>query len=164
MTVPDREDALDRPPATTTFKSAMFPTPHRSSLERRDGATAISTVTDSQRRRRRPPPATPTCPGNDIQHHRRADDDAGLRSILPRGDLTLVAAGRLDRRPTAASDNVTMSRASVERRQLIPTRQAIAVTVNDVDEFDVRSVTDSDAAANAVDENAANRHRRGCDG
>ena len=34
--------------------------------------------------------------------------------------------------------------------------QAIAVTITDVDEFDVGAVTDTNAAANTVDENAAN--------
>ena len=36
------------------------------------------------------------------------------------------------------------------------TDQVLAININDVDEFDVGAVTDSDAAANAVDENAAN--------
>ena len=31
-----------------------------------------------------------------------------------------------------------------------------AIAINDVDEFDVGTITDSDATANAVDENAAN--------
>ena len=36
------------------------------------------------------------------------------------------------------------------------TDQVFAININDVDEFDVGAVTDSNATANAVDENAAN--------
>ena len=42
--------------------------------------------------------------------------------------------------------------------------QVMTINVNDVDEFDVGAITDSDAAANAVDENAANGTARRRDG
>ena len=54
---------------------------------------------------------------------------------------------------SAASHNITVRAASSDGSS---NTQVMTINVNDVDEFNVGAITDSDAAANAVDENAAN--------
>ncbi len=62
-------------------------------------------------------------------------------------------AGAIDREADGASRNITVRATSSDGSF---TDQVFTITINDVDEFDVGAVTDSDATANAVDENAAN--------
>ena len=62
-----------------------------------------------------------------------------------------VADGSLLDREAAASHSITV-RASSDDGSF--NTQLMTINVNDVDEFDVGVVTDSDATANAVDENA----------
>ena len=44
------------------------------------------------------------------------------------------------------------------------TTRVFTITIGDVDEFDVGAVSDADATANAVDENAVGGHRSGSHG
>ncbi len=82
------------------------------------------------------------------------DDDAGGRFAIDgsTGVVTVADGTSLDRE-AAASHNITVRAASSDGSS---NTQVMTINVNDVDEFDVGAITDSDAAANAVDENAAN--------
>ncbi len=62
-------------------------------------------------------------------------------------------AGGIDREADGASRNITVRATSSDGSF---TDQVFTIAINDVDEFDVGAVTDSDATANAVDENSAN--------
>ena len=64
-----------------------------------------------------------------------------------------MANGTLLDRELAASHNITVRATSSDGSF---NTAVMTINVNDVDEFDVGAVTDSDAAANAVNENAAN--------
>ena len=66
--------------------------------------------------------------------------------------MVTVADGTLLDRESAASHNITVRATSSDGSS---NTQVMTINVNDVDEFDVGTVTDSNAAANAVDENAA---------
>ena len=82
------------------------------------------------------------------------DDDAGGRfAINSATGIVTVADGSLLDRESAASHNITVRGASADGSF---STQTFAIGINDVDEFDVGAVTDSDAGANSVDENAAN--------
>ena len=82
------------------------------------------------------------------------DDDAGGRFAIDGSTgVVTVADGTLLDREAAASHNITVRAASSDGSS---NTQVITINVNDVDEFDVGAISDSDAAANAVDENAAN--------
>ena len=59
---------------------------------------------------------------------------------------------------------VTTSRCEPPAATAVHNTQVMTININDVDEFDVGPITDSDAAANAVDENAANGTAVGRDG
>ena len=74
---------------------------------------------------------------------------AGSRSTASTGMVTV--AGAIDREADGASRNITVRATSADGSF---TDQVFAININDVDEFDVGAVTDSDAAINAVDENA----------
>ena len=78
----------------------------------------------------------------------RAD---GLRSTPTRAWSRWPAAHRPRRRPPR-----TTSRCGPPRPTARYTDQAFTINVNDVDEFDVGAVSDTNAAANAVNENAVN--------
>ena len=83
------------------------------------------------------------------------DDNAGGRFAIDGSTgVVTVADGTLLDREAAASHDITV-RATSDRR-LVQHRESCTINLNDVDEFDVGAVTDSNAAANAVDENAAN--------
>ena len=71
------------------------------------------------------------------------------------GVLTFVSAPNYESPDDIGGDRVYHVTVQVSDGALTGT-QAIAVTVTDVDEFDVGAVTDSNAAANQVAENAAN--------
>ena len=82
------------------------------------------------------------------------DDDAGGRFAIDGSTgVVTVADGTLLDREAAASHNITVRAASSDGSS---NTQVMTINVNDVDEFDVGAITDSDATANAVDENAAN--------
>ena len=63
----------------------------------------------------------------------------------------MTVAGAIDREADGASRNITVRATSSDGSF---TDQVFTININDLDEFDVGAVTDSDAAANAVDENA----------
>jgi len=66
--------------------------------------------------------------------------------------VVAVADGSLLDREAASSHDITIRATSADGSA---STQVFTISVTDVDEFDVGPVTDSDAAANAVDENAA---------
>ena len=79
------------------------------------------------------------------------DDDAGGRfASTPIRAWSRWPAGSIAKRPAA-----TTSRSGPPAPTLPPPPAAFTITIGDVDEFDVGAVTDTDATANAVDENAA---------
>ncbi len=79
------------------------------------------------------------------------DDDAGGRFAIDNSTGVVTVAGALDRE-AAASYDITVRATSTDTTT---TTRTFTITLGDVDEFDVGAVTDSDLAANAVDENAA---------
>ncbi len=82
------------------------------------------------------------------------DDDAGGRFAIDGSTgVVTVADGTLLDRESTASHNITVRAASSDGSS---NTQVMTININDVDEFDVGPITDSDGAANAVDENAAN--------
>jgi hypothetical protein len=82
------------------------------------------------------------------------DDDAGGRfAIDAASGVVTVADGTLLDRETAASHDITVRAASADGS--FSTR-TFTISLNDVDEFDVGPISDVDASADAVDENAAN--------
>ncbi len=80
------------------------------------------------------------------------DNNAGGRFAINASTGVVTVAGAIDRE-TAASYNITVRATSADTSF---STQTFTIAVNDVDEFDVGTVTDGDAAANAVNENAAN--------
>ncbi|MCA9063581.1 MAG: cadherin domain-containing protein, partial [Planctomycetaceae bacterium] len=81
-------------------------------------------------------------------------DDAGGRFAVNSGTgVVTVANGTLLDRETNASHNITVRATSVDGST---NDTVFTINVNDVDEFDVSAPVDTDAIANAVDENAAN--------
>jgi len=80
-------------------------------------------------------------------------DDAGGRfTIDTNTGVVTVANGVLLDREAAASHNITVRATSADGSTATAT---FTINVNDVDEFEVSAVTDSNVAPNAVDENAA---------
>ncbi|MCA9066241.1 MAG: DUF2341 domain-containing protein, partial [Planctomycetaceae bacterium] len=81
-------------------------------------------------------------------------DDAGGRfAIDSTTGVVTVANGLLLDREAAASHTITVRATSADGST---SDTAFTINVNDVDEFDVSAPADSDATANAVNENAAN--------
>ena len=80
------------------------------------------------------------------------EQDAGGRFTIHATTGVVTVAGAIDRE-TAASYNITVRATSADTSY---STQTFTITINDVDEFDVGAVTDSDATANAVNENAVN--------
>ena len=111
-----------------------------------ENSTAVTTVTTSD----------PDLPGQTLTYSIIGGVDAAKFSIdSGSGALTFVAAANHESPTDSGMDNVYD--VTVQVSDGIDTdTQAIAVTVIDVDEFDVTVVSDVDATANAVDENAAN--------
>ncbi len=66
--------------------------------------------------------------------------------------MVTVADGTLLDREAAASHNITVRATSTDGSS---NTAVMTININDVDEFDVGAITDSDDAANAVDENVA---------
>ena len=79
------------------------------------------------------------------------DDNAGGRFTIHSGTGVVTVAGTIDRE-SAASHAITVRATSADGSF---STQAFTITVNDLDEFDVGVIADANAAANAVDENAA---------
>ena len=65
----------------------------------------------------------------------------------------VTVAGSIDREVDGASRTITVRATSADGSF---TDQDFTININDVDEFDVGVVTDSDGTANGVDENAPN--------
>ncbi|WP_419194996.1 cadherin domain-containing protein, partial [Novipirellula herctigrandis] len=81
------------------------------------------------------------------------DDASGRFTIDGSTGVVTVADGTLLNRETAASHDITVRAASSDGSS---NTQLMTISVNDVDEFDVGTITDNDATANSVNENAAN--------
>ena len=78
-------------------------------------------------------------------------NDGGRFAINANSGIVSVA-GAIDREADGPSRNITVRATSTDGSY---TDQVFTIQVRDVDEFDVGAVSDSDATANAVDENAA---------
>ena len=78
------------------------------------------------------------------------DNDGGRFTINSSTGMVTVA-GAIDREADGASRNITVRATSSDSSF---TDQVFAIAINDVDEFDVGAVSDSDGTANAVNENA----------
>ncbi len=78
------------------------------------------------------------------------DNDDGGRFTIDTNTGIVTVAGVIDREADGASRSITVRATSTDTS--FQTR-IFSITVNDVDEFDVGAVSDSDATANAVDEN-----------
>ncbi|MGN6547112.1 MAG: cadherin domain-containing protein, partial [Aureliella sp.] len=79
------------------------------------------------------------------------DDDAGGRFAIDASTGVVTVAGAIDRE-AAASYNLTVRATSSDTSSVTHT---YTIAVSDVDEFDVGAVSDTDAAADSVTENAA---------
>ena len=81
------------------------------------------------------------------------DDDAGGRFSIDSnsGEVTVADGTQLDRE-AAASHDITIRAASDDGSF---NTQLVTIYLNDVDEFDIGTITDSDAGANSVLENSA---------
>ncbi len=80
------------------------------------------------------------------------DDNAGGRFAIDSSTGIVTVNGAIDRE-AAASYNITIRATSTDAST---TTQTFTINIGDVDEFDTGAVTDSDAVANSVVENAAN--------
>ncbi len=78
-------------------------------------------------------------------------DNDGGRFAIDSSSGVVTVSGAIDRETDGAARNITVRATSADGSF---TDQVIAININDVDEFDVGAVTDSDATANEVDENA----------
>ncbi|MBN8601229.1 MAG: cadherin repeat domain-containing protein, partial [Planctomycetes bacterium] len=78
------------------------------------------------------------------------DDDGGRFAIDSTTGIVTVA-GAIDREADGASRSITVRATSTDGSY---TDQVFSIAINDVDEFNVGTVTDADSASNNVDENA----------
>ncbi len=81
------------------------------------------------------------------------DNAAGRFAIDANTGVVTVADGTLLDREAAASHEITVRATSADGSF---SQQSYTIAINDVDEFDVTAISDTNAAANAVNENAAN--------
>ncbi len=79
------------------------------------------------------------------------DDNDGGRFAINSATGVVTVAGGIDREADGATRSITVRSTSADASF---TTQSFVININDVDEFDVIAVTDSDAATNGVDENA----------
>jgi VCBS repeat-containing protein len=79
-------------------------------------------------------------------------DDAGGRFAIDATTGVVTVAGAIDREAAAAALNITVRATSADGSTA---DQAFAIGINDVDEFDVTTPADTDAATDTVNENAA---------
>ena len=85
------------------------------------------------------------------------DNDAGGRFAINAGSGVVTVAGALDRE-AAASHGIVVRATSADGSF---STQAFTISLTDVDEFDVGAISDTNAAADSVAENAASGHRGG---
>ena len=95
------------------------------------------------------PPSPTIADGTDTVSYSLDDDAGGLFAIDATTGVVTVA-GAIDRE-AASSYNITVRATSTDASS---TTQVFNIALGDVDEFDVGAVSDSDAAANTVAENA----------
>ena len=81
-----------------------------------------------------------------------SDDDGG-RFTIDSNTGVVTVNGAIDRETDGASRSITVRASSSDTSF---TDQVFVIAVNDIDEFDVGPISDSDASGNAVNENAAN--------
>ena len=79
------------------------------------------------------------------------DDDGGRFTVDSTTGIVTVA-GAIDREADGAARNITVRATSSDGSE---STQTFTVNVNDVDEFDVGPVTDIDASANEISEDAS---------
>ena len=79
-------------------------------------------------------------------------DNDGGRFAIDSSSGVVTVAGAIDREADGASRNITVRATSADGSF---TDQVVTININDVDEFDVGTVSDADASINEVDENAA---------
>ncbi len=79
------------------------------------------------------------------------DDDAGGQFAIDPTTGVVTVAGAIDRE-AGATRSITIRATSDDGST---TTQSYTITINDLDEFDITPISDSDAAVDAVDENAA---------
>ncbi len=79
-------------------------------------------------------------------------NDDGGRFAINSSTGVVTVAGAINREADGPTRNITVRATSADGSF---TDQAYTITINDVDEFDVGSVSDTDATTNAVNENAA---------
>jgi hypothetical protein len=139
VTVTITVNALNDAPVITSNGGAAT-----ASVSIAENTTAVTTVT-----------ATDADIGATLSYSIVGGADQALFGINPTTGALSFAAGRNYEAPAdAGSDNVYDVTVQVSDGTATDT-QAIAVTITDADEFDVGAITDTDAAANAVAENAA---------
>ena len=90
--------------------------------------------------------------GTDTISYSLDDNDGGRFAIDSTTGIVTVAGG-IDREADGASRSITVRATSTDGS--FQTR-VFTIAIDDVDEFDVGAVTDSDVSANAVNENATN--------
>ena len=95
------------------------------------------------------PPSPPIADGTDTVSYSLDDDAGGLFAIDATTGVVTVA-GAIDRE-AASSYNITVRATSTDASS---TTQVFTIAIGDVDEFDIGAVSDSDAAANTVAEDA----------
>ncbi len=98
-------------------------------------------------------PATLDATNNTITYSLTSNADGRFTIDTNTGVVTV--AGDIDLRSTVMPLAHHGQGASIQRR-FNKHPEPFTITINDVDEFDVGAVADSDVTANAVDENAAN--------
>ncbi len=79
------------------------------------------------------------------------DDDAGGQFAIDPATGVVTVAGAIDRE-AGATRSITVRATSDDGSTIT---QSYTIAINDLDEFDITPITDSDAAVDAVDENAA---------
>ena len=94
-------------------------------------------------------PANPDATNNTITY--TLQDNDGGRFAINSSTGVVTVAGAIDREADGSSRNITVRATSADGSF---TDQVLAIAINDLDEFDVGAVSDVDATANAVNENA----------
>ncbi len=85
-------------------------------------------------------------------HHLSLVSSDGGRFTINSSTGVVTVAGAINRETDGPTRSITVRATSADGSF---TDQAYTITINDVDEFDVGSVSDTDATTNAVNENAA---------
>ena len=111
-----------------------------------ENTTAVTTVTATDA----------DVPSQTLAYSIAGGADAALFTIDSGSGILSFVAGRNRESHTDADSNGVYEVTVAASDGTLSDTQAISVTITDVDEFDVGAVTDTNAAANAVNENAAN--------